>query len=308
MPTLNELRKIYHHELQTILYESELLLQKEGGLNGELRTSGSIAEQFVKRIFSKVICPDYIKITGGYIANPSCLSSNQNLSQCDLLFYDAGFLPIVSLKESGINVLPQEAILGVVEVKRTLTKEILCAAVRHIQTICSQTDLLIHKKDLNTDKFNRHVGRHNNSSFAPVLGVVALQSNMTANEIVDVLAELEFSPDFVLSFDGTGIVPAFVCEGRAPLFYATATRPEAERWGAHVPGDKFVNTGSSLIDIYGDFFTRYGAVPDWARFDPGAEETKIDNFSKISAVISLMFSRACPRPFNEDSVNAYYFP
>ncbi|MDO1583643.1 DUF6602 domain-containing protein [Rhizobium oryzicola] len=210
MPTLNDLRKIYHHELQTILYESELLLQKEGGLNGELRTSGAIAENFVKRIFSKVICPSHINVTSGYVAAPNILKSDKNLRQCDLLLYDSQYPPIVTLRESGIDVIPQELVLGIVEIKRSLNKESFSAAVRHIRKICSDTDLLLHKQDLTTNIVNIRIGRHNNSSCAPVFGIVALRSQISSSEMIQILDQIDFSPDFVLCLDGTGLVPAFL--------------------------------------------------------------------------------------------------
>ena len=47
MPTIHDIHNVYLRQLDSVIKESELLLQKEGGLDGELKTSGSICEQFV---------------------------------------------------------------------------------------------------------------------------------------------------------------------------------------------------------------------------------------------------------------------
>ena len=48
MPTITDLHKVYLRQLELVLAESDLLLQKEGGLDGELKTSGSLCEQFLR--------------------------------------------------------------------------------------------------------------------------------------------------------------------------------------------------------------------------------------------------------------------
>ncbi len=50
MPTIKDLQ-LYLSRFETTLDESKLLLQKEGGLDGELKTSGWICESSFARLF-----------------------------------------------------------------------------------------------------------------------------------------------------------------------------------------------------------------------------------------------------------------
>lgn len=71
MPTLKDLHKLYLSKLETTLQESGLLLQKqEGGLDGELKTSGWICEQLVRQTLQKFIVPGQFRLTTGFIATP----------------------------------------------------------------------------------------------------------------------------------------------------------------------------------------------------------------------------------------------
>jgi hypothetical protein len=57
MPTIKDLHQLNLSRLETTLDESKLLLQREGGLDGELKTSGWICEQFVRQTLQRFIVP-----------------------------------------------------------------------------------------------------------------------------------------------------------------------------------------------------------------------------------------------------------
>lgn len=137
MPTMAELHEIHLRQLETTLAESDLLLQREGGLDGELKTSGSICERFVRRTLQRFIVPGYFRITSGFIATPSLLRDRRNLPQCDILLVDRDMPPLLHFDESDIEVVPCESVCGILEVKRSLTHQSLESAVKQIQTVLS---------------------------------------------------------------------------------------------------------------------------------------------------------------------------
>ena len=123
MPTIKELHQVYLSQLNTILEESNLLLQKqEGGLDGELKSSGWICEQFIRRTLQKFIVPGHFRLTGGFIATPQLLNGQKNLPQCDILIVAGNMPPLLRLEDTGIEVVPAEAVCGIIEIKRALTK------------------------------------------------------------------------------------------------------------------------------------------------------------------------------------------
>ena len=124
MPTIKELHQVYLSKLETTLQESGLLLQKqESGLNGELKTSGSICEQFVRQTLQRFIVPGQFRLTTGFIATPDLLRGEANLPQCDILIVAKNAPSLLKLEDSGIEVVPYESVSGIIEVKRTLTEE-----------------------------------------------------------------------------------------------------------------------------------------------------------------------------------------
>jgi hypothetical protein len=124
MPTIKELHELYLSKLTTTLRESALLLQKdEGGLDGELKTSGWICEQFVRQTLQRFIVPGHFRITSGFIATPKLMRGQESLPQCDILIVSGNALPLLRFEETGIEVVPYESVAGIIEVKRTLTKK-----------------------------------------------------------------------------------------------------------------------------------------------------------------------------------------
>ena len=102
MPTINELHELHLRQLDLTLAESELLLLREGGLDGELKTSGSICEQFVRDILRRVLVPGHFRITSGFIATPALLRDRKNLPQCDILIVEGNSRPILRFESVSI--------------------------------------------------------------------------------------------------------------------------------------------------------------------------------------------------------------
>jgi hypothetical protein len=122
MPTIRDLHQLYLSRLETTLDESKLLLQREGGLDGELKTSGWICEQFVRQTLQRFIVPGQFRVTSGFIATPDLLRGQDNLPLCDILIVSGNLPPLLSLEGSGIEVVPYKSVSGIIEVKRTLTR------------------------------------------------------------------------------------------------------------------------------------------------------------------------------------------
>jgi hypothetical protein len=77
---IRELHQLHLSRLRTTLEESSLLLQKqERGLDGELKTSGWICEQFVRQTLQRYIVPGQFRITSRGIPILCGISRTPNL-------------------------------------------------------------------------------------------------------------------------------------------------------------------------------------------------------------------------------------
>lgn len=301
MPNITQLHELHLRHLDATLAESELLLQREGGLDGELKTSGSICERFVRDTLRRFIVPGQFRITSGFIATPQLLRDRRNLPQCDVLIVERDMPPILRFEESDIEVVPHEAVCGILEVKRTLTGSSLADALRRIQSLVSvlgETDTI--KTDLALNKFNRHIGFHNHSSDKPLLGVIALQNRLSAflKESVESVTNSNSLIDFLWALDGHALLPAF--ESAEGLFYFSHTaRPATRTWLCFTAQD-FQQTES-------EFYKIFAGRPIWScltKPDSGLERAEV--FGKVLGVVSLMLSRVFARPLQETQINEYY--
>jgi hypothetical protein len=291
-----------------VIKESELLLQKEGGLDGELKTSGSICEQFVRTTLQKLCIPGQFRVTSGYIATRQLLIENKNLPQCDLLIVDKRIPPLFRFANSAIEVIPRESLCGFIEVKRSLTKDALykkegkkeSGALFQLNKIVSalgETDKL--KTDQELRAVNIHVGFHNHSSDKPLVGVIALENRIEnfEFEVVNRVTEADSLVDFVWTIDGNAIVPGFR-SGRQLLHYAHTARPKTATWSNFTEYD-FKNAKS-------EYYRLYEGNPTWICLTPGPDMEKVEVFSKMLGLISMWLSRTFGRPLKEDSINDYY--
>ncbi len=302
MPTIKELHDLHLSHLDTILSESELLLQREGGLDGELRTSGAICERFVTQTLAKFIVPGQFRVATGFVATPEFLRAKKNLPQCDILLVDRNAVPLLRFEDSGLEVVPREAVKGIIEVKRSLTKESLTGKSGALSHIDSIVEALCDWPEVKTDNllrsFNPAAGKHNHSSNKPLLGVIALQSQMTDfNEVPRLITEANSLVDFVWTLDGNAAVPAFR-DGGSTWYYTHPARPMTRTW-ANLRPEAFLNATS-------EFYKTFKGEPFWAVTKAATRSDRAAAFALVIAVVSLMLSRICPRPLAEDEVNDYY--
>lgn len=296
------------NRLEATLAESSMLLQKEGGLDGELKTSGAICERFVTDTLSKFIVPDHFRVTSGFVATPRLLREGHNLPQCDVLIVDRGVQPLLRFDESGIEVVPREGVCGIIEVKRSLTTQSLtgrpgvsAGALQHLASIVNTFD---DAKELKSDRtlklFNRHVGFHNHSSNKPLLGIVALKNDLPdfGTEVEKAIESSKSLVDFVWTLDGFALLPAFD-NGQNLLYYTHTARPVTRSWASIEPVE-FAEADSPFYHIF-------PGKPGWAPLQPApGESDRARVFSIVLGVVSLMLSRTSARPLQEDDVNDYY--
>jgi hypothetical protein len=309
MPTMAELHEMHLRQLDAVVSESELLLQKEGGLDGELKTSGSVCETFVKHTLRDFIVPHHFRVVTGFIASPQLLRERRNLPQCDLIIVDSTVPPILRFPNSQIEVVARESVVGIIEVKRTLTPATLfqqtakgesgaLAQIRTILDALGEQDAF--KVDNKLNRFNRHVGFHNYSSDKPLVAVIGLKhQGLQFDTQVPELIGLSDSPvDFVWALDGAATVPAF----KSPdglLFYSHTARPAGGAW--HKIGqERFANSESEYYRMFGP------TTPFWAAITTNDGISRAAVFAKIVGIATLMLSRVFGNSMREEQINDYF--
>ena len=301
MPTLAELHEMHLRQLDAVLTESELLLQREGGLDGELKTSGSVCENFVRTTLNRFIVPSHFRITTGFIASPSLLRNKRNLPQCDVIIVDSTTPPILRFASSNIEVVAREAVVGIIEVKRTLTPTSLCDALTQINSII---DALGERSSIKVDRelnrFNRHVGFHNFSSNQPMLAVVGLRHQKLhfERDVPNLIRESDRPVDFVWALDGAAVVPAFNLP-KGINFYTNTARPAAGAW-QNIDKDMFSESASEFYKIWA------GYPPIWSHLTEQAGCDRAKVFATIVGIATLMLSRVFGTTLKEEQVNDYF--
>lgn len=301
MPTITDLYNIHLRQLELILAESDLLLQREGGLDGELKTSGSICEQFLRQTLAKYVVPGQFRVTSGYIATPELLLQKRNLPQCDVLIADNHIPSLLRLSNSTIEVLPIEATIGVIEAKRTLTKVTLSNALDHLAKVIDSTGRTSTlKTDKKLNRFNKYVGFHNSSSDKPLVGVVALRSDFSnfAREVSEIIIEKGSLVDFVWTLDGFALVPSFKTAANTLLYYTHTARPETKSWTYLTETD--FNVAES------DFYRGFSGTPIWMSLAADENQSREAVFAKVIGLISLTLSRIVPGSMAEQQISEYY--
>jgi hypothetical protein len=143
MKRLNDIQRLHEAEVRLIQEQSALLLQKQrDGFNGELKSSGLIVENYIKSLLAHHM-PDGYRMCSGYIATTETIFKKENLIQHDVIITDGRIPPIHRFGFGDIEVVPAEAVCGVIEVKRTLTKASLDDAIEHLRA----TKMILDKYD-----------------------------------------------------------------------------------------------------------------------------------------------------------------
>ncbi|PPK69290.1 hypothetical protein B0F88_11076 [Methylobacter tundripaludum] len=174
MDRLTSIQKVNDAEIRLIQQQSALLLQKPAnGFNGELKSSGTIVENYIKGLLSKHL-PESYRICSGYIATADSMRSDTNLIQHDIIIVDGRMPPIHSFGISDIEVVCAESVCGIIEVKRTLTKDSLKSAIGHLHA--TKTVLDTYKGGIKSKNSPHKIVAPTLSigTYAPFYAVIAL--------------------------------------------------------------------------------------------------------------------------------------
>ncbi|MEQ1560155.1 MAG: DUF6602 domain-containing protein [Methyloglobulus sp.] len=182
---LTSIQKVNDAEIQLIQQQSALLLQKRAnGFNGELKSSGTIVENYIKGLLSKHL-PGSYRICSGYIATADSVRNDNNLIQHDIIIFDARMPPIHSFGISDIEVVCAESVCGIIEVKRTLNRKSLKSAIGHLHTTKTVLDSYRDGLKSKSKSAPQIVGPTMSiGTYAPFYAVIALDSdeNEMSNE------------------------------------------------------------------------------------------------------------------------------
>lgn len=121
--------EVLNIQVLAIIHESQFYHQNEKNIGG----CGSSIENFIQD-FLKTILPTRFCIKSGYIVAPSgntpIMSPHMDIVITDSLVPDS-LLPFSA--SPGLGLIPYESVVGIVEVKRTLTKNSIMEACDHLQ-------------------------------------------------------------------------------------------------------------------------------------------------------------------------------
>lgn len=175
MKKIDSIHQIYNSEIDLIIKQSSILLQKSSnGLDGELKTSGAIVENYVKGIMKKHIPAGY-RVWSGYIATTESIANTDNLAQHDLIIVDERIASLYKFDVSDIEIIPAEAVCGIIEVKRTLTRKSLKEATEHLR----RTKNILDKYDdgIKSKLSQENSTKHSNilGSYSPIYAIISLQ-------------------------------------------------------------------------------------------------------------------------------------
>lgn len=252
MKKLDSIHQVGEAEIALIRRQSALLLQRrQDGFNGELKTAGSIVENYVKGLLQKHL-PHGYRICSGYIATVDTIHNSDNLIQHDIIIVDDRVPPLYKFGVADIEVVSAEAVCGVIEVKRTLTKESLAVAIQSLRT----TKLILDSYDngvKSKDKAANNMAGPTLSvaSNAPIYTVIGLDA-------LKEIAEKEF-------FEAT-VKPA-VLEFLDMIWSPSAPFITVLQWKAQDGGERCVALHTSRnVDNY---YPAYGVEYNFEEADSG---------------------------------------
>lgn len=198
---LSDIYKAYAAEMQSVLKLSELLLQKQkNSLSGELKTSGTFCEDFIRNLI-KTHTPNHIRVTSGYILDPEKKNNDENLPQFDLLLVDNSIPPIYRFQNVDIEVVPVEAVCGVIEIKRHIDNRNINKFIEKLSN-----SVLLYSGLTKTMPFQPNsISVHNMcpTITSPLIGLISLTSQIQATLIGATLNII----DFIWSIDGFLMLP-----------------------------------------------------------------------------------------------------
>lgn len=172
MQKLEKIQEVYDAEIDLIIKQSSLLLQKmANGFNGELKTSGAIVENYLKEIIRKHL-PLGFRICSGYIATSESITDINNLIQHDIIIIDDRNPTLYKFGVGDIEIVQAESVCGVIEVKRTLTRKSLKDAIAQLENTKEAFDS--YNRGMKSKKQGPATG-HTSSPFYGIIGLSTIQ-------------------------------------------------------------------------------------------------------------------------------------
>lgn len=209
MSKLSKIYQAYIAEMRSAIQTSDLLLQKQvDGLSGELKTSGKICEDFIKKVIMNHL-PPHLRVTSGYILDLQKKNNDENLSQFDLLIIDNRVPPIYKFNNLDIEVVPVESVCGIFEIKRNINSKNLSKFVSKLHSSVMQYPDLTK-----TTPYNSNIVNTANMGAAllhPVVGIISLTSDLSKEDLVSSVSNSIL--DIIWSVDGLGLLPFQQVEG-----------------------------------------------------------------------------------------------
>ncbi len=228
MKKIENIQDVYDAEINLIIKQSSLLLQKkEEGFNGELKTSGTIVENYIKETIKKHI-PSGYRICSGYVATTDSILNTDNLIQHDIIIVDDRIPTLYKFGVSDIEIVQVEAVCGIIEVKRTLTKKSLVESIKQLKKTREILDNYSNgiKSKLAANNVagpTLNVATH--SPFYGIIGLGALQNEVDESFINQTIkSEIHDFIDMVWSLSD-GFLLRFCVEKEGIIYYPlTVTR------------------------------------------------------------------------------------
>lgn len=178
MQKLQSIIAAHAAEVELIREQSAILIQKrKDGFNGEMHSSGALVENYAKALLKKHL-PAGFRICSGYIATTETFFDSSNHLQHDILIVDDRVPPLYQFGISDIEVVPAEAVCGIFEVKRTLTKDSVAQAVKHLTKTFEMLEAYDHGiKSKHRSATNLVGPTFTVTTAAPIYGIIGLAAD-----------------------------------------------------------------------------------------------------------------------------------
>lgn len=278
-------------DTQNNLYIKYIIEKSRNLWDLHISESGEEVMNFVSDFLLALIPERFSIATNSYI-----ISSSENIEegfitspQVDLIIYDnlVGGLNLFYDPSGKIKLIPKESVLGIFEIKRTLTSTILNTAVKQLDNIISSVQ--INKCNSN----NYFLGgmelgdgvRSTNNQYRsnPFIGIIGLKSdNWMENKLLESYFSTDGFLDSVLCFDGNA---ARLSTGSANLSIANP-RSDIAKYDLKLYFDKSSNdfTRDDKINYYLDkCISILGFPVNLDRFLSHLDRNKLLNNFKIDS-------------------------
>lgn len=217
MPKFNTIYDLYLEKAQHAINMSDIFLQKKWWLRN-LKETWDVVENFIRDLLREFLPRSRFRIVTWYIASSQNIENNEQLYQCDVIIADES-IPSIAILWNWIEIVPKEAVCGIIEIKRSLTNlsqdKPYIKAIDHLNTIISST--WITKDDwLNTLPWAIECWWMMKSWFRtnPLVWIIALKNwykrkTYIDKLLMDTILEIESTNsllDFVRTLDWTSLM------------------------------------------------------------------------------------------------------